>query len=437
MCLAVFLVCVALLYIVGLLLAPFPYWPTYFVLWRAVLFGPGDRLAKRRQAAFLLRVGAAAPVWTLLWYLDEILYPAYRKQVIDPVFIIGQARCGSTLLHRTLATDEQTFFAVRHIEWRYPFILVQRLIGFLGLDNRLRNANYWPDSKVGKLAAKMHPNTLADWEEDGIFFEENYLHHLFIFLRFPYPELLPYLDGFPELPERAQQKMLRNHEKVLQKVHYLRGPPTRRYLSKEVAGHTKIPALIRQYPQARFIVITRSANNFMASLMALLRASTESKTGVDPKTIPDWEETMVRRMREDCRRLVALCQETIPLDRQVRVSATHFIANIHASVVEVYRELGLRVCDDFAAYLRRQQEGQNERQRGYDYASLVLQGFEEYDVFVRGIEAQSAPGWDAGTDTGTSLRSLPQTVDNSSRSLANPAGAAQGRDESRATRLQP
>lgn len=340
---------------------------------------------KLRQASFLIKAGICAPMWTIFWYLDEILYPRYRRQDIHPIFIIGQPRCGTTFLHRTMASDGHTFFAVRHVEWRYPFITVQKLIKALDLDRNLHNVNYWPNTEVGQLAAKMHPNTLADWEEEGIFFEEKFLHHFFIFLRFPYPELLPYLDSFPELPERVQQKMLDAYRKTLQKVQYLRGSQPRIYLSKEVTSHKRIPALLKLFPTARFVVSVRPSRDFISSLRALMRMSTMSKTGADPYLNDEWHAAFMRRMREDSLRLVSLCTETIPANRLVRVSANHLMANPGAAVHSIYRALGLAVHDEFAAYLSHVETHQKVRERGYDYDDIAPEGFDGYDAFVRDI----------------------------------------------------
>lgn len=189
-------------YLLTAILAPFPYWPTYRLLWRSVLRSVHQNIpwqTKRRQSLFLIRYALTAPLYTLLWFLDELLFPAYRQAPVHPVFIIGQPRSGTTLLHRTLAADDRTFFAIRHIEWRYPFLIVQKILNATGFAQRLLQLNYWPDTEIGRQAARMHPNTLADWEEDGIFFEERFLHHFFLFLRFPYPEILPLVDEFREI----------------------------------------------------------------------------------------------------------------------------------------------------------------------------------------------------------------------------------------------
>lgn len=373
------------LYATGWICAPFPLWTTYRVLWKTVFTAPWPWRTRWRQARFLMKAGLRAPCWTLLWYLDEWLYPEYRRREITPVFIIGQPRCGSTFLHRTLAKDSDTFFAVRHLEWRYPFIILQKAFHALGLDKRLGDVNYWPQTASGALAARMHANTLADWEEDGIFFEEIFLHHFFIFLRFPDPALLTYLTDFPQLPRAVQDRMLDIHHRVIQKVQYLRGPEARFYLSKEVTSHNKIPALMQKHPHSRFIVLTRKSEDFMSSLHALMRTSTEVKTGVDPSLIPGWKEAFVQHMTADCLRLTQLCEHEIPAHRQFRISFPQLMRDTPRVVGRLYKNLGFQLSRQFADSLNEEAHNQQTRDRGYSYDILALEGFETYDAFVEAI----------------------------------------------------
>jgi hypothetical protein len=162
---------------------PFPYWPTTLRVAWFVLTKSMPIRAKLKQCWFLSITFILVPFRTLFWYLDEVLFPSYREIQIEPVFIIGEPRCGSTLLHRTLAKSKRDFLAVRHLEWRFPFLSIQLPIAWLGLQRVLGGISYWPDSPVGNLAACMHPNRLEDWEEDGLFFEELFCHHFFIFLQ--------------------------------------------------------------------------------------------------------------------------------------------------------------------------------------------------------------------------------------------------------------
>lgn len=376
---------VLLLYVFSILVSPFPLWRTYRTLWQYVLKRHDASItlqSRLKQAKFLLKALILNPLWTALWYVDELLYPDYQRQRIRPVFIIGQPRSGTTFLHRTLATDRDNFVATRHIEWRYPFIVLQQLFEKFSWARRLLEKNYWPDTEEGRLAAKMHPNTLSDWEEDGIFFEENFLHHFFIFLRFPYPDLLSFVDDFPALSEREQAKMLHIHRKVIQKVLYLRGAHGQFYLSKEVTSHNKMERILALYPDARFVVSVRPSRGYMNSLQELMRYSTKTKTGIDPITIPGWESAFMSRMRRDSLMLTDLCQQKIRDDRQFRVLFDRFTQDVHSSVQLIYRWLGCEMSEDYRAYLHQSTSHQHSRQRGYHYIARKLDGFEAFDEFV-------------------------------------------------------
>jgi len=374
-------------------LAPFPYWPSFFRISWFLLTEPMPLGAKVQQLGFLLVELITAPLRTMLWYLDELLFPGYRDIPIEPVFIIGEPRCGSTLLHRTLAKSEEDFFAVRHLEWRFPFLVLQLPIAWLGLRQLLGEISYWPDSEDGKLAAKMHPNRLDDWEEDGLFFEESFCHHFFIFLRFPYPKLLNMVDSFASLPEPAQKMMLERHHKAIQKVAYLKKDKPRYYLSKEVTSHDKIPFLLKLYPKARFIVLIRESKDFMSSLVALMKASTSAKNaGYDPTSNSAWLPTVQDRMQQDCAKLVNLCRYTLPAEQQLGLYSPSLFRDIPSTVDRIYRWLGLEFNDELRVELVGQSSQQLERDKGYTNDTTTFPGFEDYDQLVQSYAAASTRG---------------------------------------------
>lgn len=377
-----------LAYWIAVVFGPFPYWRSLGLLWKTVLtpdskaYTPAGR---RRQLLFLTRQMLLAPVWSLLWHLDDVLYPGYRRVQIRPVFIVGQPRSGTTLLHRTLAEDEATFFAVRHIEWRFPFISLQKLLSSPWLPAGLLSMSYWPDTPSGRRAAKMHPNRLSDWEEDGIFFEERMLHHFFLFLRFPDPAVLERVDDFASLPRPVQERFLRIHQRVVQKVAFLRGGSDQLYLSKEVTSHDKIPSLMDRYPQARFIVLLRGSRDFMGSLIELMRNSTLTKTGVDPTWIPGWHQAFAQRMERDSKQLVQLCRHILPADQQIQLSSAHLMAEINATVAYLYRQLGITLRPEFAASIAAIDTLQRRRDAGYSYAKWSGGQFDPFDELVQEV----------------------------------------------------
>jgi len=71
------------------------------------------------------------------------------------------------------------------------------------------------------------------------------------------------------------------------------------------------------------------------------------------------------------------------------VSANDFTTNPDAAVHSIYQALGLAVRDEFAAYLSQVKKHQKARERGYDYDDVILDGFDDYDAFVRDIAMRS------------------------------------------------
>ncbi|CAG8620059.1 11687_t:CDS:1 [Acaulospora morrowiae] len=365
--------------LLGYAYSPFPRWSTYFQLWKNVVLNYTVEVplsVRVQQAQLLLKYGLSAPFYTFLWYLDELLYPNYKKQKIEPVFIIGSPRSGTTLLHRTLAQDEETFFAIRHFEWRYPFVIVQKLIKLFYLEDYIKKTNYWPATKIGNEASKMHANTLYDWEEDGILFDECFLHHLFVITKFPYPNLMSLLG---DLPPQGQNHLLAIHQKVIQKIMYIRGE-NKIYLSKDVICHTKLNILIKMYPHAKFIICLRPSREFINSFLALIRASTMAKTGIDIFTARGLKSVHERRLRDDCLKLLDFKHQ-----EELYVLYNKFIKDIRGTVENIYMNFGINMPERYIQHLEQLQASQKERKKNYTYEYEEFVGFEALDNFINSI----------------------------------------------------
>jgi len=364
----------------------YPYWPSLAVLIQAVLRSRLPLRARKEQLQFIFLQISLSPFRGLAALIDEICFYSYKKVRVEPIFIIGEPRCGSTFLHRTMAMSGH-HLAIRHFEWRYPFVVVLKLFQLARFESIFAGTSYWPKSAGGSEAAKMHPNRLSDWEEDGIFFEEGFCHHFFIFLRFPYRNVLAKTTRFSCLPEYAKKMFIGEHRRSIQKIAHSHGLKEVSYLSKEVVSHEMVPHLIAEYPQARFIISVRKSEEFVSSLMALARASTMAKNaGYDPVQDPEWQSLIIQRISNDCKLLVALCEQEIARAQQFRITADDLFDDVEGTINSIYDWLAMETSDDYAWHLSRIASKQKTRERGYKYDVKQFSGFDMYDNFVNEIE---------------------------------------------------
>lgn len=375
---------VFLLLIWAVVLTPFPHWPAYFSIWRHVLFDPESSIGfkdRLKQVSYLLNYTLRLPFVGLCWCLDEILFPQYRNQAIrTPIFIIAQPRSATTFLHRTLASDEKTFFSIRLLEWRYPSILLQKLFQSTGLLEKMSQVNYWGNNGKSQVIEKMHYSYLNDYEDDGFLFEECFLHQFYVINRFPYPKLLNSLNNFDKLPLKTQEKMLKAHYKVIQKVLYLRGGD-RIYVSKDNECLQRLAMMRQLYPDALFVTITRESERFMNSYITMICQSAYSKSGVDVTTIPEWVP-MQRTFRAEAATQMINFFESLPPEQKICFSFNCLTQNITDSIDIIYRHLGLTLTQEQLQYLNDLDTRQNLRDAGYKTGSEQFQEFEFFDRFA-------------------------------------------------------
>ena len=381
------LLVVALLYV----FCPFLLWRSYFSVVRAVILSKD--LDARGRMSMLVHLGKEllyAPLLTLFWLLDELLWHGYRKaQVQAPVFVMSQPRSGTTFLLRTLACDEESFFVLKHLDWRIPFISFWKLIDAFGWRERLEQIDYWPGTEIGRLASKMHSHNLGSVEGHGVFFEERMYHHYFTFRRFPLPEVLQRVDGVEMLTPGEKKKLVSALRTAVRKAAYYRGKG-RFWLTKE-NENVDIFRLVREaFPDSRFLVIMRPPSAFVSSYIRMSDSCTTPKHGTDPKTIPGWYEANMEFRRGQCDKHMAFCRELEAQDAVTYVTFERFTGDVSSAAADIYKSLGISMSTGFAEHLRHIQQKQNHRDRGYVNPDANDAGFEAYAQFVERVAAHSS-----------------------------------------------
>jgi hypothetical protein len=130
---------------------------------------------------FLLILCASVPLIStfhaICFFLDGILFPGLHKiEIKTPVFVVGHARSGTTLVHRLMSKDEGRFSSFNLYELYFPSLLQKKVIravarldaSFLGgaLQKRV---TAWEDRRYASTR-DVHNMGLTKPEEDDIIF---------------------------------------------------------------------------------------------------------------------------------------------------------------------------------------------------------------------------------------------------------------------------
>lgn len=382
---------VSIAYFLLIVSCPFFLWRSFFVVVREVIRSREVTLNQKCSMLWhICKELTCAPFFTLLWYVDELFFsPFMQQKLATPVFIMSQPRSGTTFLLRTLSLDTSTFFSLTHLEWRFPFIALWKILDILGLRKRVEKINYWPDTELGRFAAKIHEHQLGSVEEHGIFFEERMYHHYFTFRRFPFIKVLKRVTNVQNLSVREKRKLVRTFKKTVQKVAYYRGAG-RIWLTKENESVDLYKLLRGEFNDANFVVIARPPEGFVSSYVTMSDICTKAKHGVDPHRIANWEKENMEFRKEECLKLIGFCRELERASAITYLTFEQFTTEIQHTVERIYAAVGVPMSDGYARLLADMQAKQDLRDSGYVNAPRNIEGFEAFGEFVARIGAGAA-----------------------------------------------
>jgi omega-hydroxy-beta-dihydromenaquinone-9 sulfotransferase len=202
-------------------------------------------------------------------FADRIFFrKALRTPVKAPLFIIGNFRSGSTLLHRLLAADPQftamktweIYFApsVTQRKFWHGFFIVDRFVGS-PIMNRIRRQ---ADTTFGDV--QMHRVNLTEPEEDEALLM--YLwDSLFNWFFMPYQvQSNPYWQFDTALPRWRRRKVMAFYRSCLQR-HLYAHPGNATYISKNPSFSAKLGSLLEEFPDARIIYLARHPADTLVS----------------------------------------------------------------------------------------------------------------------------------------------------------------------------
>lgn len=329
--------------------------------------------------------------------LDKALFPFQEVKVSRPVFIVGNARSGTTFMHRLMCRDEARFTYFKAWELFFPSLIQKKLIRGLGrfdeaaLGGALyRGLQRFEDRAFARFR-KLHPLSLTGSEED-----ETAMVHVFsspfICVLFPYlaADELGHLQFFDRRPEAERHELMGFYEQLVQRQLYLDGGE-RALCSKNPLFSSKLRSLMERFPDARFVYMARNPYESIPSVQSMLWNMWTSAWCDTPK-----DGDAVRLLGEvslDVYRYALEVLDGLPPDRFVTVRYDDLVADPKGTIEGVYARLGMDISPEYQAIL------EEEAARARKYTSHHSYAVDEFGLSAARIrealpEVFERFGWD-------------------------------------------
>ena len=346
----------------------------YLKMLRLARRGPDRARRRSLYRTFLVVVPAMATLHAICFALDPVVHPRLRRTPVRaPVFSLGHARSGTTLLHRLMAADEDRFSFFLLYEMFFPSLIEKELLrAFLRLDAGVlggrvrRRIDAWDERKF-RRSQGMHESGLFAAEEDGFVLTLSCCSGFWIVL-------LPYMgevDSYhvDRWPRRKRQRVMRFYKECLRRQLYLNGAD-KTHLSKNPGFTGRVESLVETFPDARFIVPIRNPYETIPSLLKLLQMSWTLR-GRDEARIGESLRVLAENSYHNYLHPLEVLDRH-PEVARVIVDYRDLVSDPAGTVRSIYAELGLEVSPAFAATL--------DRERGRPYVSTHAYSLEEYGL---------------------------------------------------------
>lgn len=345
---------------------------------------------RRTLLRLLFRVPLEYLCNALCFLLDYVLFPAlWRQRVERPVFIVGHARSGTTLAHRLLAADTETFSYFLYWEMFFPSLLQKRLIRALGVvDEKLlgcffnRKLVAWDDRTFGPTR-HMHDMSLWNSEEDQFVMRGAFVTQQWS-LEIPMVDIVD-IFHVDEMPARKRRRWLQHYRECVKRQLLLNGGE-RIHLSKNPLMSGWVQSLIDTFPDARVVVMVRDPASCIPSVLKLVELN--------------WRGRGWRRedYAQSLRVLTDISFESFhhprqvlarnPRTPQIAVDYRALTSAPRHTVHDIYRALGLPVSAAYDRYLQAQEQREKSHTTHFEYS------IDDYELSRERIERELAEFYD-------------------------------------------
>ena len=344
---------------------------TYFKIIRLVITDKPN--PKRLIVHFIFLFGLTGWAFNnaICMQLDRIFFPGYRNtKVVQPVFIVGNARSGTTLFHRLLSGDDERFVCFKGWEIYFPSIIQKKTIRTLAriFPKPVRWFLEW-EARQFQEVRKIRPGSLNKPDEDEFLLLTSFASHVLSAL-FPYATELRGAT-FNELPERKQKRIMRFYRECVLRQLYLYGGD-RTLVSKNPAFVPKMRGLAQEFPDSKLIYLMRNPFETIPSLLKLM-STLWKEIGIESDHIDRSLREMTEGSMRDYHFAMKVLSE-LPDERYAIIEYMDLVADPKTTVEQVYDRLNLSMSPEF------EQKLSTERSRQKKFQSSNVYSLEEFGI---------------------------------------------------------
>ncbi|MDG2305915.1 MAG: sulfotransferase [Candidatus Binatia bacterium] len=344
----------------------------------------------------LIAVPLVSTFHAICFFLDGILFPGlWKTEIKEPIFVVGHARSGTTLVHRLLSADEGRFSVFLLYEMYFPSLLQKKVIrGVAAFDRKFlggmleRRVRAWEDKHYAAVR-KVHQMGLTEAEEDDIVLYYSLASGFWI-TKMPYMGDIDFYS-VDKWSEKKRWRLMGFYKECVRRQIYLNGGD-KVHLSKNPVFAGRVAALIETFPDARIVTTMRNPYETIPSLLKLLKSSWRRMGWEDERTARCLRFLANQSFETYMHPLEVL--ENSPATRGAVVDYREATTDVSAAIQRLYGDLGMEMSDEYRAYLDSQGKRENKHRSGHTY-SLEEFGLEADEIRTRLSVLFDRFDWDA------------------------------------------
>ncbi|MFP4350196.1 MAG: sulfotransferase [Desulfococcaceae bacterium] len=332
------------------------------------------RLTVKRLVIISLFIPVFAALQLMHWIgflLDEIFFRGYRKiDIVEPVFIVGIPRSGTTLMFQLLSADTGRFTFFKFWELLLAPSITERTA--IHLAARIDRSFGGPaarllvrlDRVLFRSIQEVHPISLFGPEED-YFALAPILSCLLLMLPFPMPSVLGHLPYFDDRASADEKRRVMAFYQGILKRHLFFHGPHKRYLSKNPSFSPLVHTLTETFSDCRIIATMRSPFNTVPSLLS---AMTEGARTFDNSLQDDTYHTQLLDMLRYYYRHLMSVLDRMETHRAVFIPMDTLKTDGIGTVEAIYHRFGLHISPEYRHHLETLTRRARSFQSRHDYS---------------------------------------------------------------------